>query len=82
MAYHNEDDTYSCDLCGFRNSWDADDDLHGELWSCEKCGKTFCSKCFSDKHGHKTYMYMMQKYGLILCPDCWEEVRKIYEKSE
>lgn len=22
MAYHSEDETYSCDLCGFRNGWD------------------------------------------------------------
>lgn len=32
MAYHDEDGTYSCDLCGFRNGWDASDD------HMENCG--------------------------------------------
>ncbi len=82
MAYHSEDGTYSCDSCEFRNGWDASDDLHGELWGCEKCGRTFCSKCFIDKHGHNEYMDMMQKGDLILCPDCREKERKTYEKPE
>lgn len=82
MAYHSEDETYSCDLCGFRNGWDESDELHGELWGCEKCGRVFCSKCFTDRHGHKQYMDMMQGNDLILCPDCWEKVRKTHGKSE
>lgn len=76
MAYHSEDDTYSCDYCGFRNKWYALDDLHGELWGCEKCGNTFCSKCFIDKYGRFEYMSMMQKSDQIYCPECWEKERK------
>lgn len=44
-------DTYTCDLCGFEMEWDASDLVHGEMWGCEKCGDTFCSKCFIDRHG-------------------------------
>lgn len=32
MAYHEETDTYSCDICGFASEWEAKDDEHGELW--------------------------------------------------
>ena len=53
-------DTYTCDLCGFEMEWDASDLVHGEMWGCEKCGDTFCSKCFIDRHGRKEYMKMMQ----------------------
>nr|DAH88766.1 MAG TPA: zinc-ribbon domain protein [Caudoviricetes sp.] len=76
MAYHIEDDTYSCDCCGFRNKWDASDSTHGELWGCEKCGNTFCSKCFIDKFGSKEYMNMMQGSNQIYCPNCWENERE------
>lgn len=82
MAYHSEDNTYSCDFCGFQNGWDESDALHGELWGCEKCGRVFCSKCFADKHGHKQYMDMMQENNFILCPDCWEKARKAHGKGE
>lgn len=82
MAYHSEDDTYSCDFCRFRNEWDASDHIHGELWGCEKCGKTFCSKCFIDKHGKGNYMDMMQGSGLILCPDCFGKARDANGKNE
>lgn len=34
MAYNNDRDTYSCDICGFESKWEAKDDAHGELWSC------------------------------------------------
>lgn len=82
MAYHSEDDTYSCDCCGFRNKWDGTDDIHGELWGCEKCGDTFCSKCFIDKLGSSEYMSMMQEADQIYCPECWEKERKADEKSK
>lgn len=45
MSYNNDRDTYSCDICGFESEWEVNDDVHGELWSCEKCGKIFCTKC-------------------------------------
>ena len=41
-------DTYVCDICGFEGKFDTDNDIHGELWGCERCGDTFCSKCFID----------------------------------
>lgn len=46
--YVEKTDTYTCDFCGHNAKWDASDDVHGELWSCEEegCGKVFCSKCF------------------------------------
>lgn len=76
MAYRSSTDTYSCDICGFENKWDAYDDEHGDLWGCEKCGNTFCSKCFIDRFGRKEYMDMMQNCNQIYCPSCWEEQRK------
>lgn len=76
MSYHSEDDTYSCDICGFRSKWNRSDDIHGELWGCEKCGDTFCTSCFIDRHGQKDYMSMMQRSDYILCPECWEKERK------
>lgn len=69
-------DTYTCDLCGFEMEWDASDLVHGEMWGCEKCGDTFCSKCFIDRHGRKEYMKMMQDSDLIYCPVCYEEVQR------
>lgn len=26
MAYNNDRDTYSCDICGFESKWEAKDD--------------------------------------------------------
>lgn len=33
--YVEKTDTYTCDFCGHNAKWDASDDVHGELWSCE-----------------------------------------------
>lgn len=62
---------YSCDICGFEGVWDITDDVHGTLWGCEKCGATFCTKCFVDKMGQKIYWDMMRSHDLILCPECY-----------
>lgn len=67
---------YSCDFCGFEMNWDKKDDFHGEMWGCEKCGRTFCSKCFVDRFGREDYKDMMQDCDLIYCPECWQKVRK------
>lgn len=67
MAYNLGSGTYSCDICGFEMQWDASDLVHGEMWGCEKCGDTFCSKCFIDHYGRKEYMRMMQQGDLIYC---------------
>lgn len=39
--YNMSSDTYTCDICGFEMPWDKTDDRRGEMWGCEKCGKTF-----------------------------------------
>ena len=51
--YSIGNDTYSCDFCGFEMSWDEADETQGEMWGCEKCGNSFCSKCFIDRFGKK-----------------------------
>lgn len=69
--YVEKTDTYTCDFCGHNAKWDASDDVHGELWSCEAegCGKVFCSKCFISAFGQKIYMTMMQSGENVLCPE-------------
>ena len=64
-------DTYVCDICGFEGKFDTHDDIHGELWGCERCGNTFCSKCFVDRMGEEDYWKMMHGEDLILCPECY-----------
>ena len=73
MAYKMSTDMYECDYCGFEMPWDDSDNAYGTMWECEKCGTTFCSKCFQDKFGQKQYMDMMQNSDLVLCPDCYEK---------
>lgn len=80
MAYSVARDIYTCDICGFEMKWDGHDEVHGDMWGCEKCGSTFCSKCFKDKYGEKAYQSMMQDFDLILCPDCYE--KKSQSKGE
>lgn len=69
--YVEKTDTYTCDFCGHNAKWDASDDVHGELWSCEAegCGKVFCSKCFISAFGQEIYMTMMQSGENVLCPE-------------
>ena len=74
--YNSFTDTYTCDVCGFEMAWDASDLVHGEMWGCEKCGNSFCSKCFIDRYGREEYMKMMQGSDLMYCPDCYGEVVK------
>lgn len=76
MAYNLSSDTYSCDICKFELPWDSSDDIHGEIWGCEECGGTFCSKCFIDRYGHEEYMKMMQDSDQIYCPSCWGKHRQ------
>lgn len=73
MAYNIEKDNYTCDCCGFEMKWDASDDIHGSMWSCEGCECTiFCSKCFIDQFGPDDYEQMLQG-DQVLCPACWEK---------
>lgn len=78
--YVEKTDTYTCDFCGHNAKWDASDDVHGELWSCEAegCGKVFCSKCFISAFGQEIYMTMMQSGENVLCPEC---AKKKYKKE-
>ena len=71
--YKISTDTYVCDFCGFEEKWDAHDDIHGDLWGCEICEKTFCSKCLKEKVGEKIYKMEMQSCNNIACPDCATE---------
>lgn len=67
---YDTDDTYSCDFCGFTEKWDETDDVHGDMWSCEKCGTIICSKCMIEAIGEREYLSMMQEGDCVLCPDC------------
>ena len=49
--YDIKTDNYQCDFCGFEEKWDDTDEIHGDMFGCEECGKTFCAKCFKDKFG-------------------------------
>lgn len=69
-------DTYVCDTCGFEGKFDTDNDIHGELWGCERCGDTFCSKCFIDRMGEEDYWKMMRDSDLIMCPICYAKEKK------
>ena len=69
-------DTYVCDICGFERKFDTDNALHGELWGCERCGDTFCSKCFIDRMGEEDYWKMMRDSDLIMCPICYAKEKK------
>ena len=37
--YNIETDNYQCDFCGFEEKWDGTDEIHGDMFGCEKCGK-------------------------------------------
>lgn len=67
---------YTCELCGFWGDWEETDDIHGDMWGCEVCGKVFCSKCFKDTHGEKKYYEMMQSGEYIRCPECFEKAER------
>ena len=49
--YNMSRDTYTCDICGLEEKWDAHDDRRGDLWECDYCGKHFCTACFVGEAG-------------------------------
>lgn len=69
MGYLSESE-YQCDFCGFVGKWDESDEAHGDLWGCEVCGATFCSKCLKDKVGTDGYKKIMRENDIITCPNC------------
>lgn len=69
MGYIDEN-AYQCDYCGFEGEWGRTYDINGDLWSCENCGKVFCSQCLRAALGEKGYWKIMREHDLILCPDC------------
>lgn len=77
---------YECDYCGFTNELDVKDPVHGNLWDCEECARTFCGKCFKERFGEKAFGDMLLgalsgpfDKDILLCPDCF--AKKI-EKGE
>ena len=69
--YYMDTQLYECDFCGFTGQLDAHDDIHGTLWECERCGRTFCSACFERRFNvvAMSRNLMDQK---LLCPNCYE----------
>ncbi len=68
----NGSNFYACDFCGYTMHIMDVEDVHGELWACERCGQTFCTKCAVERMGKDSYEKMMQGPGDILCPACKE----------
>lgn len=56
---------YNCEFCNVEIDWEGQHELNGLMWSCEKCGKSVCSKCIEDI----THVNVGSS-DIILCPDC------------
>lgn len=80
MENIEREEIYACVLCGFRERWDETDEVHGDMWSCEVCGKVFCSKCLREAIGTSKYYEMMQSGEYIRCPDCFEKAEREVKK--
>lgn len=78
--YSISTDTYTCDFCDTEMKWDKRDDIWGTMWSCEKCGNNFCTKCFTERHGLNKYREMMQGHDLIFCPTCYGKRNDEYDR--
>lgn len=65
-------DEYECDICGFREKWDAHDDHRGDMWECERCGKHFCTNCIKKACGEEDFRKMLSETDNVLCPECWK----------
>ena len=62
-------------VCVYNLPDEADTLEHGgELWSCELCGATLCTKCYVERHGRQNYDEMMWSGGYILCPNCEDKL--------
>lgn len=81
--YYIDTGLYECDFCGLTQKFDAHDEDRGDLWGCEKCGRTFCEKCFTDRFGLDTFRQMLNgtlsgpnENDILLCPKCFAETLK------
>lgn len=72
--YNMGTDTYTCDICGFEEAWDAHDDHRGDMWECENCGSHFCTTCFMKVHGREEFDRMLRETDGVYCPNCYGEV--------
>ena len=65
-----------CDFCGTMIAWGDQNEKQASIWSCEQCGRYFCSDCFKKIHGPANYQDMvrteLRSDAPILCPDCYE----------
>ena len=69
--YNMEADTYTCDICGFEEAWDAHNDHRGDMWECEDCGTHFCTACFVKAHGQEEFDRMLRETDGVYCPSCY-----------
>lgn len=79
--YNIDKNTYSCDVCGFEEAWDAHDDIHGDLWECECCGAHFCTACFVKEVGREAFDRMMRESDRVLCVTHFKEEAHEEEKQ-
>lgn len=57
-----------CAYCGLITPVGDGDPERGSIFSCEACGKTFCTCCFESKTGLTVGEFMQS--SRCLCPDC------------
>ena len=72
--------TVQCYMCGY-SGYRSRKDIGKLMWHCEKCGKSFCNKCYIEKLGEAAYWGMIgNKRTQILCPRCAEEEKANRER--
>lgn len=59
---------YDCTYCHTRIHLEQGDENRGSIFSCEACGKHFCTSCFEEKTD--LYVSDLMRYEKCLCPDC------------
>lgn len=69
--YNMGKDTYTCDICGFEEKWDAHDDHRGDIWECDDCGSHFRTNCFVKKCGQAEFNRMLRETDGVYCPGCY-----------
>ena len=77
-------DVYICLICKTPIEWEGTDDHRGSIWSCEKCGETFCRQCFIDAHDAEAFRSMVNNDDVVTCPHCYGEAhnRKISSRMQ